>query len=140
MKVIGVLMVALALASGILPQFTDCSSQGRAITLPNGKEIDMKCHWTARAEAAMAVPLLATGVAMTASRRKQMLRMLGIMGVLLGAGVILLPTQLIGVCGSADMLCNSLMRPALTLTGSLAVVLGAVAIVRSTVQVEDSAA
>ena len=57
MKVIGVLMVVLALVSGILPQFTDCSSQGRAITLPNGKQIDMKCHWTARAEAAMALPL-----------------------------------------------------------------------------------
>jgi hypothetical protein len=139
-KAIGVLMMVLALVSGILPQFTDCASQGRALTLANGREIPMKCTWTARAEAAVAAPLLATGLFMTASRRKELFRVLGLMGIILGAAVILLPTSLIGVCGNPDMICNSLMKPALTLTGSVTVALGALAVVLSVVRGRSGAA
>ncbi len=134
MKAIGVLVMVLALVGGILPQFTDCASQGRALTLADGRQIPMKCTWTARAEAAVAAPLLATGLFMTTSRRKEMHRILGLMGIILGAAVILLPTSLIGVCGNPDMICNSLMKPALTLTGSATIALGAVAVVLSVVR------
>jgi len=49
-------LVALALGTAIVPQFTDCASQGKAITLANGKTVEMKCHWTARAEIAVGRP------------------------------------------------------------------------------------
>jgi hypothetical protein len=133
-KAIGILMMVLALVSGILPQFTDCASQGRALTLENGRQIPMKCTWTARAEAAVAAPLLATGLFMTTSRRKDLYRVLGLMGIILGAAVILLPTSLIGVCGNPNMVCNSLMKPALILTGSVTIALGVVAVVMSVVR------
>ena len=45
------ILIILALVVAIVPQFTDCQSQGRAIELPNGKTIPMKCHWTARGRA-----------------------------------------------------------------------------------------
>ena len=42
--VFGVALVVLALATAIFPQFTDCESQGKMITLANGKTVSMKCH------------------------------------------------------------------------------------------------
>jgi hypothetical protein len=39
--------------------------------------------------------------------------------------VILIPTVLIGVCASLEMLCNSIMKPSLILAGSLVAVVSA---------------
>jgi len=125
MKVLGIVLMVLALGIGVLPQFTDCQSQGKAIELANGKTVPMKCHWTARAELALAGPLLAVGGVVTGSRRRETRRMMGLMGVILGAFVIALPTQLIGVC-SSQMLCNLVMKPALILGGSVTMAVGAV--------------
>ena len=44
----------------------------------------------------------------------------------MGAVVILLPTYLIGVCASADMLCNSIMKPTLILAGTLIIAISLV--------------
>ena len=109
MKVIAASIIIFGLVVGIVPQFTDCQSQGRAIELANGRTIPMKCHWTARAEIAVAGPLLAVGGFLGFSRRKESLRALSILGIFLGVFAILIPTYLIGVCASFDMLCNSLM-------------------------------
>jgi hypothetical protein len=79
----------------------------------------MKCHWTALAEIAMAVPLLVVGGLIAFNQRRETLRALSIVGAVLGIYVIMLPTQLIGVCMSADMLCNMVMKPTLILTGAL---------------------
>lgn len=118
MKVISLLLVVLALVVGILPQFTDCASQGKAIALPNGKTIPMKCHWTARAELGVAVPLLVVGLALGLAQRKESRRILALLGVLLGVLVALLPTMLIGVC-SSGMPCDVIMQPTLILSGIL---------------------
>lgn len=117
MKVIASIIIIFGLVVGIAPQFTDCASQGRAIELGNGRTIPMKCHWTARAEIAVAAPLLAVGGLMGFNKRKESLRSLSILGILLGALVILIPTYLIGVCASFEMLCNSLMEPILIFGG-----------------------
>lgn len=129
MKVIGAAVMILALLIGIVPMFTDCESHGRMLTLADGRQISMKCHWTGVAELAVSVPLLVVGGLMLFSRRKESGRTLGTVGTSLGAMVLLLPTALIGVCMSPDMPCVSLMKPALLLTGALVVVasLGAVA-------------
>ncbi len=119
MKIAAVLLVGLALAVAVVPMFTDCQSQGRALTLPNGATVAMKCHWSGVAELALAAPLALVGVTTGVSRRKESRRILAMMGVLLGALVIAVPTVLIGVCASSDMLCNAVMRPSLILAGIL---------------------
>src|SRR5512139_3667664 len=122
-RVAAVLIVILAVLIGVIPLFTDCQSQGASITLENGRQIPMKCHWTGRGELVLAIPLLAVGVLLFFSRRKETQMAMGIMGVILGVLVILLPTVLIGVCMSADMLCNSVMKSSLILMGSLVLVI-----------------
>ena len=121
MKTAGAILIILALAVAIVPRFTDCQSQGKAIVLSDGKTIPMKCHWTGVAELATAGPLAVLGGIMTVSRHKQTLRALAILGIVLGIFVILLPAQLIGVCASAEMLCNMVMRPSLMFAGVLVV-------------------
>lgn len=131
MKAIGGLLIILALVVGIVPLFTTCESQGKAIALPNGTSIPMKCHWTGRAELVAAVPLLALGAIMVPTRRRETLRALSILGMLTGALVILLPTTLIGVCANPDMLCSMVMRPALILAGILIIAASAAGLLGS---------
>lgn len=126
MKIAGALIIILALIIGAVPQFTDCASQGRSLTLDSGRTIPMKCHWTAEAELATAGPLAVMGGLMFINRRKETYRAIAILGAVMGAFAILLPTQLIGVCMSDEMLCNTLMKPALILSGALTIVISAV--------------
>jgi hypothetical protein len=130
-KIAAVLIVILALVIGIVPQFTDCQSQGRSLQLANGKTVAMKCHWSATAELALAIPIAVVGVLLGFSRRKESMRNLSILGIVLGAVAILVPTVLIGVCASPDMLCNSLMRPLLILMGVLLMVISVVTLIAS---------
>jgi len=122
MKAAGTILVLLALLIGIVPQFTDCQSQGRALQLANGKTVAMKCHWTAQAELVVAAPMLLIGAMMFRAKRKEILRNLSILGILTGVLAIALPTVLIGVCASDEMMCNVAMKPVLLLTGTLAAV------------------
>ncbi len=120
MKIVATILIILALAIGIVPQFTDCESQGRAIEMPNGMTIPMRCHWTGQAEMASAGPMFAVGGLMLFNRRKESLRVLAIVGIVVGIFVVMLPTYLIGVCASDDMLCNILMKPTLIFAGTVA--------------------
>ena len=81
----------------------------------------MKCHWTAIASIALGVPLLLVGIMQWFNKRKESQRALSILGAVMGAIVILLPTALIGVCAHPDATCNLIMRPALIFMGSLVV-------------------
>ena len=131
MKIIGGILIVLALVVGIVPLFTDCQSQGSAIALANGTTVPMKCHWTGRGELVAAFPLGGVGLLTLLSRKKETMRVLGVMGMLLGALVISLPTTLVGVCAMPDALCNMVMRPTLITTGALTVVLSGFGLVRS---------
>ena len=132
MKLAGVLLIILALAIGIVPQIYECQAQGRApLKLENGKTVPMKCHWTAEAEIAVAVPLALVGVMTIASKRKESHQVLSILGVTLGLFTILLPTALIGVCMSNEMLCNSLMKPTLIFSGLVAMGISGFVLVRA---------
>lgn len=131
MKITGVLLILLAIVIGVTPLFTDCASQGRQLTLANGRTIPMKCHWTGLAEFTLAVPMLVVGALMAFDKGKRNLRNLNIVSAVLGVFVILLPTALIGVCANPDMLCNSIMRPTLILLGTLVVLLSVFGIFQS---------
>ena len=131
-KLLGILLIVAALAIAIVPAFTDCQSQGKSLTLTSGKNVPMKCHWTGIAEISTGVPLIGVGAMMVASRRKANLYSLGIMGVILGIFVIALPTSLIGVCQTPTMICHTVMKPALTVLGSVAIAgsIGAIVLAR----------
>jgi hypothetical protein len=137
MKVIAVILIVLALVIGIVPQFTDCQSQGKAITLANGKTIPMKCHWTGIAELAVAVPLAICGSLLFFSKRKETRLVLAVLGIVLGAFAILFPTGLIGVC-SSGMLCEILMSPVLVLSGILTIAVAAIALFLAVRQKENA--
>jgi hypothetical protein len=129
MKTIGIIFVVLALAIGVVPQFTNCSAQGRSLELANGRTTPMKCYWTAQAELAVAGPLLLVGGLVIFNRRKETQRTLSMVGALLGVFAILLPTSLIGVCASDEMLCNILMKPTLVFSGVAVVTAGLLGLV-----------
>jgi hypothetical protein len=129
-KVLGVAVIALAMAIIIIPQFTNCESRGRMLTLASGKTTPMKCTWTARAEIATGVPLLAIGSMMLFVRKRESLRYLGGIGSVLGVFAMLLPTVLIGVC-SGDMVCHTVMKPSLLTFGALVTVASVMGMVLS---------
>jgi hypothetical protein len=129
MKAIGAIIIALALVIGLVPQFTDCLSQGGATELPSGAPIPMRCHWTRQAEVAVALPLGVVGIAMLAGRRRPTLRALSIVTISLGLGAVLLPTYLIGVCASEEMICSLVMKPTLLFAGILTMAVGLVGLV-----------
>jgi uncharacterized membrane protein YkvI len=120
-KVAGAAIIVLAIALAVVPMFTDCQSAGRSLTLENGRQIPMKCHWTGQAELGLGLPLVAIGLVMIFSRSKESRRVLGITGMSLGGVAILLPTMLIGVCMNPDMPCVSIMKPAEVLAGTLVI-------------------
>ncbi len=139
MKVLAIAVMILAVLIAVVPMFTDCESHGKMLTLPDGRQISMKCHWTGRAELGLGLPLLAVGAMMVFSRRKESRRWLGIGGLTLGAVAVLLPTELIGVCMSPDMPCVSTMKPALLLMGALVMGIGLATVVVSRGREEDAA-
>jgi hypothetical protein len=125
-KVLGIVLVALAIAIAVVPTFTDCQSQGLQITMANGKTTPMKCHWTGIGELGMAIPVAGLGAMMVASRRKETLTYLSLTGIIVAGVMLALPNGLIGVCATPTHTCVTLMKPALNGLGSI-VALGSIA-------------
>ncbi len=122
MKILGIVLVVLAIAIAVVPSFTNCDSQGKAITTSTGTTVPMKCLWTARASIALAIPTLAVGAMMVTSRRRESKMYLSIAGLVLGIFVVAVPTSLIGVCANPMMLCHSVEAPSLQAFGSIAAI------------------
>jgi hypothetical protein len=117
-RVLGIVLMLLAIALVAVPRFTDCQSQGEASQLADGETTPMKCHWSGIAEIGVAIPLYLVGAVMTTSRRRNVLAILSVLGIVLGGLAIAFPTKLIGVCPGPTMLCSTLMKPLLILLGS----------------------
>src|SRR5512136_2171118 len=121
MKLSAVLLIGLAVLIAVVPPLTECAREGKALATADGRQVPMKCHWTAVASIAIAIPLFVTGALQWFNKRKESQRALSIVGAVMGAIVILLPTALIGVCAHPDATCNLIMRPALMFMGTLVV-------------------
>ncbi len=122
MKTLAILMVILAILIGVVPQYFNCQYDGKGLTLAHGRQVPMKCYWTARASLLVAVPLLVTGLLLAFSRQQETRRALALLAAIDGVLVILLPTWLIGVCQHPGASCNLVMKPALILMGLLVIV------------------
>lgn len=127
MKVLGIALLVVAVLAVVIPVANNCTAEGLFITTKDGRQIDMKCYWTSRASVAVAVVLGVVGILLALSHRKETRRALGILGVLLGAALVALPTELIGVC-AMDKTCLNVMKPSLILLGTIAAALGVAAI------------
>jgi hypothetical protein len=121
MKLSAVLLIGLAILIAVVPPLTECMHEGKLLTTTDGRQVPMKCHWTAIASIAMAVPLLAVGIMQWFSKRKETQRALSLLGAIMGTFVILFPTTLIGVCAHPNATCNLIMRPALIFMGALVI-------------------
>jgi hypothetical protein len=119
-KYLGILMLVLALVVGIVPVLTDCLAHGRQLETVDGMSVPMKCHWTAIAEMAAAVPLGLAGIFTATSRRRETRTTVSLFGMAACAFVLLIPTVLIGVCANPMMPCNMVEKPLLLFCGILA--------------------
>jgi hypothetical protein len=113
MKAAGFGIIILAAVIGVVPQLTDCFHDGSA----------GRCHWTAQAALAIAVPLAVLGGIGGFGGNRSARRSLSIIGAIMGISVILLPTLLIGVCASDSMRCSIIMKPTLIMSGLLVALL-----------------
>jgi hypothetical protein len=127
MKIIAIVLMLAGLVTIFVPSFYTCQAHGRAIQLPAGGTIPMKCLWTARAEIGIGVLLLAVGFFLFISHKLESRRFLSISALILGVFIILFPTALIGVCMNPDMPCVVLMKSILLLIGIVTGALGMVA-------------
>lgn len=127
---LGIALIVLASAIAVVPHFNTCQYQGKLINLPSGATIPMKCTWSAQAEIVVGAGLLAVGILILVSRKKETTSFLAIIGIVLGIAATLVPTELIGVCSSM-MPCNTFMQPFLVTTGAVVVALCVVGLVIS---------
>lgn len=82
----------------------------------------MKCHWTAQALLGVGILIAILGALLIVFASKQVRLGLSIALALNGILAFLIPNVLIGVCGSAHMLCRTLTLPANSVISGIAVV------------------
>jgi uncharacterized membrane protein len=158
-RVGAVLVVALALVVGVVPQFSHCKTASpmgataatsstapaggstlaaaRAAASASTTPTPMRCYWSARAEIGVALPLLGCGVLLFFSRRREARRALLILIGTLGAVAMLVPTELIGVCAQSSAVCRTTMLPTLLAAGGLTVALSLVSLIVNELRAED---
>lgn len=78
---------------------------GKMLTLANGNEVPMKCHWTSQATLAVVIILLAAAVMGLIA--KQDYKKFFVVTAVVGVVTFMLYTSIIGVCASPDMRCNT---------------------------------
>lgn len=114
-KITGIVIALLGLLTALIPTviFKVCAAM-------DGKF--MKCHWTSQTEVAIGIATLVLGVFIVLSKEKAAGAAYAVASAINGVLVILIPTVVIGVCGSADMPCHSGTKPALIIAGALIIV------------------
>jgi hypothetical protein len=85
------------------------------------KSMVMKCHWTAMAEIGAGLLIALLGVFLLIFRSGLIRLGLSLALILNGILALLIPTVLIGVCGSLHMNCRSLALPTLTILSGIVI-------------------
>lgn len=114
-RITGIVIAVLGLLTALIPTviFKVCAAMEGMV---------MKCHWTSRTEVAIGVATVVLGLLIVLAKEKAASSAYAVASAVNGVLVILVPSVVIGVCGSADMPCNSGTRPALIIAGSLIIV------------------
>ncbi len=114
-KITGIVIALLGLLTALIPTviFKVCAAM-------DGKF--MKCHWTSQVEVALGITVLVLGLLIVLAKENAASSAYAAASAINGVLVILIPTVVIGVCGSADMPCNSGTKPALIIAGALVIV------------------
>lgn len=114
-KITGIVIALLGLLTALIPTviFKVCAAM-------DGKF--MKCHWTSQVEVALGITVLVLGLLIVLAKENAASSAYAVASAINGVLVILIPTAVIGVCGSADMPCNSGTKPALIIAGALIIV------------------
>jgi hypothetical protein len=114
-KITGIVIAVLGLLTALIPTviFKVCAAM-------DGKF--MKCHWTSQTEVAIGIATIVLGLLIVLSKEKAAEAAYAVASAINGVLVILIPTVVIGVCGSHDMPCHSGTQPALIIAGALIIV------------------
>lgn len=114
-RLTGIVIAVLGLLTALIPTviFKVCEAM-------DGKF--MKCHWTSQTEVAIGIATLVLGVFIVLFKEKAAGAAYAVASAINGVLIILIPTVVIGVCGSADMPCHSGTKPALIIAGALIIV------------------
>ena len=111
-KITGIVIALLGLLTALIPTviFKVCAAM-------DGKF--MKCHWASQVEVALGIAVLVLGLLIVLAKENAASSAYAAASAINGVLVILIPTVVIGVCGSADMPCHSGTKPALIIAGAL---------------------
>ena len=110
-KILAAITAVLGLLAAIGPRtlFPVCSAA----------EMKMKCYYAANAEVAVGIIAAIVGIAIILIDKNKIRISLSAVQAILGLVIILIPTAIIGVCGSPMMHCVSTTKPALIVIGAL---------------------
>lgn len=116
MKVVGVVLLVLALFAAIFPQFYTCEAHGFAIEVPMGT-IPMRCLYAAHAMTSLGIMVAIIAGGLLFFKEKATRTILSILGIVGGLFILLTVTRAplvgIGICVNPDMPCVIYMRPAI---------------------------
>ena len=84
----------------------------------------MKCWYTARVETVLGALILLSGLALFIEKSVASLKVPGIIVTGLGLSVVLIPTNITGICDITSATCNIVTKPALILLGFVVVIIG----------------
>jgi hypothetical protein len=94
------------------------------LELTNGKQVPMRCFWTARAEMIIGALVLIVGLTIAFSKSAEARYRLNYQVTFLGLAAILTPLFIIPTCMNPDMACNIGTKPALIILGVITTVMG----------------
>ena len=118
----GIVTAVLGLLIVVTPIFLPVC-QG-LLELASGKQVPMRCHWTARAEMLLGVLILIVGLMIAFLKNPGERRRLHHQVAILGTATILTPLFIIPTCINPDMACNVATKPALIILGGIVLLVG----------------
>ena len=126
-KITAVIVVLLGILAAVGPKtiFPVC-----------GGAMKMKCFDTAKAELFAGIAAAVVGLLILFVKNRKAAIALSLVAGALGAVILLIPTVIVGVCGSPMMHCVSVTKPALMIIGILEIIAGLLAAVFAATEAE----